>query len=74
MSPGRSRTESTTPFPFEQLPGQEAQDDPSQGTLATEHPELVCRALLDIGASLEGGRFERGAAASHKFRQVVEGC
>lgn len=27
MSPGRSRTEGATPFPCEQLPGQEPQDD-----------------------------------------------
>ena len=40
MSPGRSRTESTTPFPCEQLSGQEARDDPSQGSIATKCPEF----------------------------------
>jgi hypothetical protein len=46
MSLGRSRTESTTSFPCEQLPGQEPRDSPSQGTIATKCPELVCRALV----------------------------
>src|SRR5918997_5599787 len=72
MSPGRSRWESTTPFPCEQLPGQEPRDDPSQGTIATRL-RTVCRALLDIGAPPRRA-LRAGGADSHKFRQVVEGC
>jgi hypothetical protein len=73
MRPGRSRTESTTPFPCEQLPGREPREDPSQGTIATKCSELVCRALLDIGGPPRCA-LPAGAADSHKFRQVVEGC
>ena len=53
----------------------EPRDDPSQGAIATKCPELVCRALLDIGPSLDKACASSGGAAdSHKFRQVVEGC
>jgi hypothetical protein len=63
--------ESTTLFPCEQLPGREPRDDLSQGTIAANCSELVCRALLDIGGQPRRA-LRAGAADSHKSRQVVE--
>jgi hypothetical protein len=57
---------SATPLPCEQLLGQEPEDNRSRGAIPTKRPELVFRALLDIGDP-RGVRFEREATDAHKW-------